>query len=154
MGLLYPKRIEFIKRLESEVTYIHSVSDPDPRASFSQLNSRYNSIEVFMNFPALSRLLVTKVYEVMASKCLLLQPQLDDPAAAKNMSLFIDKTHIVYYDYNNPKNISDLCHYFSVNQAERNEIVESGYKEIVTKHDLNIRVKKILADAEKLISGR
>ena len=144
LGSLYPKRIEYLKRIDYRLTYIQSVSDRDPVKSFQRLADAYSSTKIFVNLPALSRLLVTKVSEVMACGTMLITPKIDHPSGIRNMSLFEHEKHLVYYSPERPEEIAQFVRYYLAHDHEREAIAESGYEAILGTHQLESRLQTIL----------
>lgn len=66
LGTLYPKRMEYVRSVTAPISLIPPVHDSNPVKSFQLLAAAYNSTRIFVNMPAYSRLLVTKVSEVIA----------------------------------------------------------------------------------------
>ena len=133
IGSMYPKRIEFVSKIKFPVTHILSLSDPDPLQSFNLLAQAYNSTKIFLNLPALSRLLVTKVTEVMACGTMLITPKIDHLSAIANMNQFRDGIDLVYYDHNNLVELQEKLEYYKANPKEVDRISTQGC-EIVTKN--------------------
>src|SRR5262249_39844222 len=95
IGLMYPKRAEFVKQLtphlgdikikfltgcQSERGLIPAISvfDADGlniRRSMELLAETYRRIKVFVTFPSLSNVLVAKVLESLACGCTLVAPE-------------------------------------------------------------------------------
>lgn len=150
IGSMYPKRLEFIKNVDYPITILPQVHADNVLESFARLNEAYNSTKVFVNMPAYSRLLVTKVTEVMASRTMLVTPKLDHPSALANMAQFQDGKHLVYYDADSPKELGEILTYYSNHQNERDAIATNGWKEVIEKHTLSSRVDTILADIQAI----
>ncbi|MBX9709512.1 MAG: glycosyltransferase [Xanthobacteraceae bacterium] len=150
MGSLYPKREQYLSRVGFPLQRMQSVSSPDTRKSFELLAEAYRSTKIFVNLPALSRLLVGKVFEVMASGTFLLTPRLDHPSALANMSLFESGKHLVYYDPEKPEEIGRLVKYYLDHPEERRAIAQAGHDEVHKHHTLRLRLQKILDDASRV----
>jgi hypothetical protein len=148
LGTIYPKRAQYLARIPYKLQRIQSVSSPDVRRSFELLADAYGSTKIFVNLPALSRLLVTKVSEVMACGTFLLTPRLDHPSALRNMAPFEDRRHLVYYDPNRPEEIADLVTYYLAHPEEREAIAAAGRAEILKNHAMRLPLQKILDDAQ------
>ena len=150
LGSLYPKRVEFLERLGMPLDRMAPVADPDPIRSFALLAEAYRSTRIFVNLPAYSRLLVTKVPEVMACGTLLLTPAMDHPSALANMAQFEDGRHLVYYPPDRPEVLAGLIAHYRHAAAERAAIAAAGRAEVVRAHSLRARLERLLADAEAL----
>jgi hypothetical protein len=150
LGTMYPKRVEYIARVGLPIVHLETVAGADARSSFELLADAYASTRIFVNLPALSRLLVTKVTEVMACGSMLLTPSLDHPSAQANMDVFHSGEHLVYYDPQRPEQIGELIHHFLANPAERQAIADRGHDEVHARHTLQARLRVIIEAAEAL----
>ncbi|RAI55357.1 glycosyltransferase [Roseicella frigidaeris] len=150
LGSLYPKRQEFLRRLGLPLTPMAPVADPDPIRSFARLAEAYCSTRIFVNLPALSRLLVTKVTEVMACGTLLLTPAMDHPSGLANMAQFEDGRHLVYYPPDRPERLRALIAHFLARPEEAGAIAAAGRAEILRAHSLEARLRRLIAEAEAL----
>ena len=148
LGSMYQKRVEYIARIKYPLTRIQSVSSNDVRKSFELLSEAYGSTKIFVNLPAYSRLLVTKVTEVMASGTFLMTPRLDHPSAERNMLPFQSGRHLVYFDPEAPEELADLIRYYLENPLERQAIADAGRAEVVENHAMQLPLLKIIRDAE------
>jgi hypothetical protein len=153
-GQMYPKREEFIKKVSYPLTLLPAVSDPDPMRSCELLATAYSETRVFVNLPAYSRLIVTKVPEVMACRTMVVTPAIDHPSGVKNMSQFVDGKHLVYYDSNRPEEIGEIVQYYLNHPTEREAIATAGWEEVRKAHTLELRVKRIISDVQDLIEQR
>jgi hypothetical protein len=147
LGSIYAKRTEFLKRIDFPITCLPKIDPPHPIQRFEQLAAAYSSIKVFVNLPAYSRLLVTKVTEVMACGTFLMTPELDRDWARGNMAPFEHGKHLIYYPPENPPEIAGLIKYYLDHEAERQAIARAGYEEILKNHRLELRLEKILRHA-------
>ena len=144
IGSMYPKRIEFVSKINFPVTHIHSLSDPDLLKSFNLLAQAYNSTKIFLNFPALSRLLVTKVTEVMACGTMLITPKIDHVSAIANMNQFRDGVDLVYYDATNLTELQEKLEYYVANPGEVDRISRAGYEMVTKNFTLKNQLSKML----------
>jgi glycosyltransferase involved in cell wall biosynthesis len=124
------------------------VSDPDPIRSFALLAEAYAATRIFVNLPAWSRLLVTKVTEVMACGTMLVTPALDHPSALGNMAQFEDGRHLVYYPPDRPDRLAEILAQYRHAPDERAAIGAAGREEILRAHSLRARLQRMIADAE------
>jgi hypothetical protein len=154
LGSMYPKRVEYVGRMGFPLTYIRAVDDPDMVRSFTALAQAYSSTRIFVNLPALSRLLVTKVTEVMACGTMLITPKPDHPSAQKNMSQFQDGVHLVYYDADRPEQLRDLVAHYLQAPDELDRIARAGLEEVASRHTLQHRVASMVAYAEAQLATR
>jgi hypothetical protein len=150
LGMMYPKRAEYVSRIGYPLNILPPVSDPDPLRSFERLADAYSSTRIFVNLPSYSRLLVTKVTEVMACRTMLVTPKVDHPSGTLNMSQFTDGKHLVYYDSERPADIGDIVQHYLRSPNELDAIATAGFEEVLHAHTLSQRLKKIIADATSL----
>ena len=104
-------------------------------------------IKVFFNLPTLSRLLVTKVYEVMACGTFLMTPSLETAGgAAKNTQIFKSGEHLVYYSPRNIAQTAQLLKTWTSDEmaAERERIAASGCAEVHAKYRLDQALQQVL----------
>lgn len=147
LGSIYPKRLEFVQKVGPQLTYLAPVTASNPLRSFQLLAEAYGSARIFVNLPAYSRLLVTKVTEVMACGTMLITPMLDDPAAAQNMTPFEDGRHLVFYRPDYPDELRLLIKHFLLHPDEREAIAQAGLREVRRAHTLEQRLQLIIDDA-------
>lgn len=155
IGLIYPKRLAFLQAISRheippirlgkvEIQDLHGY---DHEGSTRRYVENLRAIKVFFNLPALSRLIVNKVTEVMACGGFLLTPMLSpDGGANRNMALFESGTHLVYYRPSNTPYIAQLLREWISKEmdAERDKIAEAGFRLVQEKHTLEKRVAEIL----------
>lgn len=155
MGLLYGKRkamLDALARHAIPPIRIGNVEIKDLHGyQFEESTKRYASnlreISVFLNLPALSRLLVNKVYEVLACGTFLLTPILpDEQGVAANMKHFTDKVHLRYYKPTNLPYLTQMLNeYLSEEHAEERErMARIGCREVHAKHSLEGRLTELL----------
>ena len=154
LGTLYPKRLEYLRETKFPITILPPIRDADPRRSFCRLAEAYASTRIFVNMPAYSRLLVTKVTEVMACRTMLVTPRIDHPSGRCNMLQFEDGKHLLYYDQDRPFELATLLEYYLHHPAEMEAIAAAGSDEIARSHTLAHRLRRIIADAEKFAGER
>jgi hypothetical protein len=147
LGTMYPKRAEYLRSLRIPISLLTPVSAWNTRRSFERLASAYSSTQIFLNLPALSRLLVTKVTEVMACRTMLLTPELDHPSALGNMAPFESGRHLVYYAANKPAQLAELITHYLEHDEEREAIAEAGYQSVVNHHNLEQSLTRILRES-------
>lgn len=147
LGSMYAKRTEFLKRIDYPIVTLPQIDPPHATQRFEQLAAAYSSTKIFVNLPAYSRLLVTKVTEVMACGTFLATPELDRDWARGNMAPFVHGKHLIYYSPENPQELVRLIKYYLEHDAERQAIAQAGYEEILKNHRLELRVERILRDA-------
>lgn len=154
LGSIYPKRAEYIQRIGFAIDIIPPVHAEHPVESFHRLAQAYNSTKVFVNMPAYSRLLVTKVTEVMACGTMLVQPALDHPSGVRNMEQFVNGKHLVYYDQNRPDELAEILKYYLHHPEERDVIAAAGLAEVRRAHTMKHVVHRMITDANQLSAHR
>lgn len=154
LGTLYPKRVEYIRSTGFPISIMPAVHDPHPVRSTLLLAEAYRSTNIFVNLPAYSRLLVTKVTEVLACRTMLVTPAIDHPSGWKNMQQFEDGKHLVFYDQNRPTELAKILGYYTQHPAEREAIAEAGWAEVMQRHTMQHRIARMVADAERLLAQR
>ena len=149
-GELYSKRAEYLARLEFPLERIAPAVCEDILRSLEMLADAYCSTQIFVNLPSYSRLLVTKVTEVMACRTMIITPQIDNPSGAANLRQFEDGRHLVYYDPSRPKDIGDIVG-ITPPTGRMPRIAQAGWAEIARGHSLRSRLEKIISDARFLL---
>jgi len=156
LGLLYPKRQQYLKALSRHdhppvrigmcsVNDLHGYHLED---SIKLLVSNTRQIKCFLNLPAMSQLLISKVYETLAVGTFLLTPMLSDNRGAnRNMNHFKTGEHLIYYSASNLPYVAQLLREWITPErdAERQKISETGCREVHQKHSLTVRLKEILS---------
>ena len=154
VGLLYPKRQVFLRSLlrhnippiRVADCYISDINGFDERGTAERLAANYRSIKVFFNLPALSGMIVSKVYEVLACGTFLLTPELpEDFGVAKNMQQFEHKKHLFYYSPSNLAFIAQQLREWTSPEkdAERQAIAEAGCRYVQANHSLKLRLEQM-----------
>lgn len=150
LGTIYPKRAEYIQKIGFLIDIIPPIHAEHPVESFHRLAQAYNSTKLFVNMPAYSRLLVTKVTEVMACGTMLVQPALDHPSGIRNMDQFVDGKHLIYYDQSRPHELAAILKYFLHHPEERDAIAAAGLEEVRRAHTMKHVVTRLISDANGL----
>lgn len=156
VGLIYDKRGRFLQALSQHhhppircgQVSINDLSGFCAEESARRLADNYRRVKVFFNLPAMSRLLVSKVYEVMACGTFLLTPQLPaDHSIDKNQEVFESGRHLVYYRSSNLPYVAQLLRDWSSDEKaeEREKIAATGCREVHEKHSLEKRLEVILS---------
>lgn len=155
IGLMYDKRAHFLNALGRHnhpplrvgTVGIQDLEGYRAEESARRMASNIRQIGVFFNLPAMSSLLVSKVYEVMACGTFLLTPQLNaDHGTDKNMEPFESGRHLVYYRSSNLPYVAQLLRDWSSpeKEAEREQIAAEGCREVHENHSLEKRLAVIL----------
>jgi len=155
VGLVYEKRGRFLQALSQHDhppirignVSINDLSGYCSEESVRRLVENYRRVKVFFNLPAMSALLVTKIYEVMACGTFLLTPQLSaDRGISKNQEAFESGRHLVYYRSSNLPYVAQLLREWPSDEKaeERERIAAEGCREVHEKHSLEKRLTVIL----------
>src|SRR5260221_2172273 len=156
LGLLYGKRQTFIQAQRREnippircgAVHIQDMEGFQFEESARRYAENVRQIKVFLNMPALSRLLVAKVYEVLACETFLLTPTLpDEQSTHLNMRHFESGKHLIYYSPSNmPRLAQYLREYISPEFYEaREKIAVQGCREVHEKHSLIARLEEMFS---------
>jgi hypothetical protein len=154
LGTMYPKRAEYIQQIGFPLSLMPPVHDPNPVKSFLLLADAYRSTNIFVNLPAYSRLLVTKVTEILACRTMLVTPAVDHPSGVGNMRQFENGKHLVYYDQNKPGELYSILKHYTEDRGGREAIACAGWEEISRAHTMQHRVEQMLSDARALLRQR
>lgn len=152
IGLIYGKRKEYLIQLlrhlrvplhlgKVQVEDIDGVNLDD---TVLRLAYNYCRCQIFLNLPSLSRLLVTKVLEVMACGTLLVTPVLDKEGEA-NMALFEHTKHLIYYKPTNMPFINQLLREQLARPEQCAVIGLAGMAEVRKNHNLTLRMEQIFS---------
>ncbi len=145
IGSMYPMRAKYYQALAREMppfiqlrvgdAVVRDLSGPLPLACTRLLAENYRQIKIFFCLPPMSRLLVNKVFEVMACGTFVMYPQLPGDAA-ENMKLFEDGKHIVYYKGGYfKKNVAQIQYYLE-HEEERETIAAAACAKVHGEHTL------------------
>jgi hypothetical protein len=156
IGMMYEKRGRFLQALSRHdfprvrigTVGIEDLAGWDAEGSARRLADNYRRVGVFFNLPALSQLLVSKIYEVMACGTFCLTPMLSaDRGINKNMEPFESGRHLVFYRSSNLPFVAQLLREWSSpeKEAEREKIAAEGCREVHERHSLEKRLEVILA---------
>jgi hypothetical protein len=154
IGSLYPLRQEYLSKLApflpDSVTFHHGqvlvqdIGGVLELESTELLAENYRQIKVFFCLPPMSRLLVCKVFEVMACGTFVMYPRMPG-GSSKNNVLFKNNEHLVYYDPGYLKqNAKDILH-FMEDDADRERIARAGCELVHREFTLEQMLEKLLA---------
>jgi hypothetical protein len=132
LGMMYPKRAEYVSRIGYPLTILPPAFDPNILYSFELLAEAYSATRIFVNLPSYSRLLVTKVTEVIACRTMLVTPKVDHPSGAHNMSQFTDGKHLVYYDSDRPGDVGGIIEHYLRSPSELDAIAGAYLVEVAS----------------------
>jgi hypothetical protein len=156
LGLMYPKRQIFLQALSKHdhppikiaMVGIQDMDGYNYEKSADLLAQSYRRCKVFFNLPAMSRLLVGKIVEVMACGGFLMTPELPpEGGVAKNMEPFKSGEHLIYYRSSNLGYVAQLLRDWSGEDKaeERERIAEAGCKHVHEQHSLDVRFEQMFA---------
>jgi len=149
IGTLYSKRVGYMERIGYPISHVAAPVERvngiyEVRQGTHNLRHCYNIMKIFVNLPALSRLLVTKITEVMACGTFLLTPMLDHPSALENMDIFNNESELVYYRADDPRTCGHLIQWYLDHPEARERIADWGCQVVHEKYSLRKRLQKIL----------
>ena len=155
IGLIYEKRARFLNALKQhpippiglKKVHIEDVYGYQHEESMRRYAEGIRCIKVFLNLPALSRLLVTKVFEVMACGTMLMTPALPgEGGVSRNMLGFETFQHLIYYRSANLPALAKMLREYSSDEfvLKRLAIAQAGMREVHAKHRLDQRLSDIL----------
>lgn len=159
IGTVYGIRGHFLDQLESHIklppgtsfvcgnVMVQDVNGISFQETAERLAANYRRIKVFLNLPSYSRLIVTKVLEVLACKTFLLTPVLTD-SAEKNMDPLTHAKHLCFYRPSNLPFVNQLLNEFLERDIDRELIAQAGCKEVHEKHSLEVRLKQLLEETK------
>lgn len=156
VGLLYDKRARFLGSLlphvgDLEIRFGNLQllgADTDAKLFRRQteiLARSYREMEILLNLPSLSNVLVMKVLEAMACGTLVVTPELT-PSLHERLKL-ADGKDLVFYAENDPKKLADILRYFCDHDDEREKIAKQGRECVVKHHTLEARLNEIIGDS-------
>ena len=145
IGQIYQKRREWLNKTRLGIKTGNVIKEDLDGVDVDATRDMYvrdlNRIKVFLNLPALSRLVVSKVVEVMACGTFIFSPIPQGPHAKENMA------HLKGVEWYDPDNIPDLVdrlRYFHSHDAEREARAEKNLRHIHEHHRLDQRLQQIL----------
>jgi hypothetical protein len=157
VGSMYPVRLKYLEKLAehlpNDLTFttgpciVQDLGGVNTVESTKLLAENYRKVKIFFCLPPMSRLLVCKVFEVMACGTFLMYPTLPGDAMA-NTTVFESGKHLVYYQGGHmKKNAAQILHYLE-NETEREAIAKAGCEKVHFEHTLDQMLEKLLALAE------
>jgi hypothetical protein len=112
VGSFYPMRVKYLQALapllpesltfHAGPCFVQDLDGVQGEASTNLLAENYAKLKIFFCLPPMSRLLVAKVFEVMATDTFVMYPKLPGDAA-ENLGIFQDGVHLAYYEPGNLK---------------------------------------------------
>lgn len=108
------------------------------------LAKNFQQIKVFFVLPPLAQLQVSKIFEVMSCGTFVIAPRLEG-AGRKNLSLFQEGKHLVYYQQGDFVGNAKQIMYWLKHDDEREAIARQGAQHMKETHTLEMMLNKILA---------
>jgi hypothetical protein len=155
IGSMYPIRTDYYGRLLQHLpgppdkafqlgaVIVQDVGGVRELDSTKLLAENYRQFKIFFCLPPMSRLIVEKVFDVMACGTFVMYPKLPW-GCNKNMQLFRDGKEIVYYDPGFvPKNAKQIL-YWLEHEEEREKIAEAGLNKIRAEFRLEQMLDRLL----------
>lgn len=152
IGSLYEKRQEYLFKLApflpDTVTFHHGtvlcqdVGGVLPHETTALLAENYRRFKVFFCLPPMSKLLVCKVFEVMACGTFVMYPRM--PGGFSKNNIFKNNEHIVFYDPGYLKqNAKDIERFIQDDEA-REKIARAGCELVHREYTLEKMFEKLL----------
>jgi Glycosyl transferases group 1 len=154
IGSMYGPRANFVDRLAPHVKgasvifgncLVQRVEGVLIKESAELMADDYRRIQVFLNLPSLSRMLVTKVYEAMACGVLMLTPAIEGDAQ-ENMDIFQMGEHLLYYRVSNLPFLAQMIRDTVHDPARCAVIAKKGQQEVLAHHSTEKRIDKMLRE--------
>jgi hypothetical protein len=154
IGTMYPLRGSYLQglapNLPDSLTFkygqcvVQDLSGIRSDESTALLAENYRQLKIFFCLPPMSRLLVAKVFEVMACGTFVMFPKLPGDCR-RNNEVFEDGKHIAYYsDGRMTDNAKQIMHYLE-HEDEREAIARAGCEFVHKNHTLEGMLEKLLA---------
>lgn len=153
IGTLYQERMVYIQQLAPHIgpdvifhcgnAFVQDLGGIRERESTELLAENYRQIKIFYCLPCKSKLIVEKIFEVMACGTFVMFPRLAG-AAAENLSIFKDREHVVYYDHGYVAENAVQLKYFLKHDEERERIARAGGELVRSKYTLEAMLNAML----------
>lgn len=152
IGSLYSQRQNYLQMLAPHLkeqfqignVYVQRLSGLSELESTELLAEEYRAIKVFFCLPPMSKLIVQKVFDVMASGTFVMYPALIGEAE-KNLNIFQDGKHLAYYEYGYFADNGRQIHRFVEANEERESIARAGRELVHAKYTLEKMLKTMLS---------
>lgn len=152
IGTMYQVRLQYLQGLSSclnDVTFhCGPVVVQDLRGvlgveSTVLMADNYRRIKIFFCLPGIAKMILAKVFDVMACGTFVMCPGLYGDAK-ENMSIFENERDLVYYEQGYMVKNADQIHYYLCHDAEREKIARNGAQRIRQAFTIEAMLKKIL----------
>ncbi len=153
IGTLYQQRHEYLMKLIQHVgakttfysgnVIVQDLGGLRERETTELLAENYRQIRIFFCLPPMSRLLVEKVFDIMASNTMVMFPRFPGDAA-KNLTIFKEETHIVYYELGFFANNGKQVKYYLEHPEECERIARAGGELVRSEYTLEIMLQKMI----------
>ena len=146
IGLLYAKRVEFLKGLAPHLNgtrlvcgnvQVLELDGLNPRKTAELYAENIRRIKVFVNLPSLSVMAVSKIYEVLACGTPVLTPEISEMENLKSLPVSV---------YRGPNDLSKRLH----SMLKENPSTESLAKIMHGEHRLELRCDALVKAVEEL----
>ena len=151
VGLLYPKRAEFLRRLKPYLgdlsvrtgnVEVRGMEGTRWQEQTEMLAQTYREMKILLNLPSLSNVLVMKVLEAMACGTCVVTPHFNDEIERRLR--LQHREHLVFYREERPAELSELLRHYSKRDEKRERMARAGCEEVHRKHGLEQRLAVIL----------
>lgn len=147
IGLLYPKRVEFLTRLVPLLkginflvgnVQVQDLSGICVRETAALYAENLRKIKVFVNLPTLSQLAVTKVYEVLACGTFLITPAIAEHRNFENI-----QAH--FYNSSSPEALAESIRFCLAQDKERAAAARECCAQMHHEHRLELRCHTLIS---------
>ena len=162
IGSLYQIRMEYLKRLAESVqgrmpfhcgsVGVQTLGGMRQPESTQLLAEEYRKIKVFFCLPPMSRLIVAKVFDVMACGTFVMYPRLPGELR-ENLSIFEDKKHIVYYEPGHFRENGKQIARWLADDSGRESIARLGCQLVREKYTLENMLTSIMSMARQEVAA-
>jgi len=160
IGTLYQKRHDYLMKMAphigKNVTFhsgnvvVQDIGGIRERETTELLAENYRQIRIFFCLPPMSRLLVEKIFDIMACDTFVMYPCFPDIDFQKNLSIFKGDKHIVYYDYGfYADNGKQVTHYLE-HPEEVDRIARAGGELVRSKYTLEQMLEAMLTQVRSV----
>jgi glycosyltransferase involved in cell wall biosynthesis len=160
VGLLYPKRAEFLRGLRPHIPRLRvRVGNVEVRGldgtlwgeQTEMLARTYREMQILLNLPSLSNVLVMKVLEAMACGTCVFTPHFNDEIEQRLG--FMNREHLVFYREDQPSELAGLLRHYLKRDEKRERVARTGCEEVQRNHRLEQRLAVILEKVGERANG-